>query len=239
MRIRCEPECEVFLQSIGLRPADLAQVFNGPTASLPLHDGIERGARRFHAMGVLARRRCYIQWREGKSTRTVFGFAVLEPYGWESMAEILDPTWPGGLWLAATHRIGAELVTMQEAQDAALALYQGSAAHSQAKAGALQQTLKRTRGKGKKPASVPVTLRIAPDVLAHWRATGPGWQTRMKARAAMPDTAIGTQLPNRTRSPKGRGKHSISLRIPMRVLARWRSTGSGWQARMVAQMSEP
>jgi len=26
---------------------------------------------------------------------------------------------------------------------------------------------------------VPVTMRLDPDVLAHYKATGPGWQTRM------------------------------------------------------------
>jgi uncharacterized protein (DUF4415 family) len=37
----------------------------------------------------------------------------------------------------------------------------------------------RRRGKGKKPAKVSTTLRIPADLLARWRATGPGWQTRM------------------------------------------------------------
>ena len=37
------------------------------------------------------------------------------------------------------------------------------------------------RGPGKKPAKVLVTLRVEPDVVAAYRATGRGWQTRMTA----------------------------------------------------------
>lgn len=29
-----------------------------------------------------------------------------------------------------------------------------------------------------------LTLRLSPDVIARWRATGPGWQTRMAQRLA-------------------------------------------------------
>lgn len=44
----------------------------------------------------------------------------------------------------------------------------------------LQAHLKRrVRGAGKKPASEQISLRLPPDVLARWRATGRGWQTRM------------------------------------------------------------
>jgi len=42
-----------------------------------------------------------------------------------------------------------------------------------------QLVQRRTRGPGKKPAKVAVQLRLPPDVLARWKATGPGWQTRM------------------------------------------------------------
>lgn len=40
-------------------------------------------------------------------------------------------------------------------------------------------TLARLRGKGVKPAKVPVNIRLSPDVLAHFKAGGPGWQTRI------------------------------------------------------------
>jgi len=36
----------------------------------------------------------------------------------------------------------------------------------------------RRRGPGKRPAKVPVTLKLAPDALAALRNTGAGWQTR-------------------------------------------------------------
>ena len=38
---------------------------------------------------------------------------------------------------------------------------------------------RRTRGPGKKPAKTLLTLRIAPAVIERWKATGPGWQTRI------------------------------------------------------------
>ena len=38
--------------------------------------------------------------------------------------------------------------------------------------------LTRRRGPGKKPAKVPVTIKLDPEVLADLRASGPGWQAR-------------------------------------------------------------
>lgn len=35
------------------------------------------------------------------------------------------------------------------------------------------------RGPGKKPAKAVTTLRLPAETLARWKATGPGWQTRM------------------------------------------------------------
>lgn len=37
----------------------------------------------------------------------------------------------------------------------------------------------RTRGPGKRPRKKQIALRISPEVLAFFRATGKGWQTRM------------------------------------------------------------
>jgi uncharacterized protein (DUF4415 family) len=45
----------------------------------------------------------------------------------------------------------------------------------------LQTKLRAVRGKGKKPAKVQTAFRLDPDVLAQWRASGPGWQTRAAA----------------------------------------------------------
>jgi uncharacterized protein (DUF4415 family) len=39
------------------------------------------------------------------------------------------------------------------------------------------------RPKSKNPKQL-LTLRLPPDVIARWRATGPGWQTRMAQRLA-------------------------------------------------------
>jgi len=35
------------------------------------------------------------------------------------------------------------------------------------------------RGPGKRPSKKLVTLRLDPDVVEHFRATGPGWQSRI------------------------------------------------------------
>jgi uncharacterized protein (DUF4415 family) len=37
----------------------------------------------------------------------------------------------------------------------------------------------RRRGPQKEPTKVATTIRLDPDVLEHFRATGPGWQTRI------------------------------------------------------------
>jgi uncharacterized protein (DUF4415 family) len=37
----------------------------------------------------------------------------------------------------------------------------------------------RTRGIQKAPTKVPVSLRLSPEVVEHFRATGPGWQSRI------------------------------------------------------------
>ncbi|MDB5971940.1 MAG: hypothetical protein JWQ90_4390 [Hydrocarboniphaga sp.] len=38
---------------------------------------------------------------------------------------------------------------------------------------------RRRRGPNKRPTKVPTTLRLPRDTLERWKATGPGWQTRM------------------------------------------------------------
>ena len=42
------------------------------------------------------------------------------------------------------------------------------------------------RGPQKAPVKQRISLRLPPDVLAHWKATGPGWQTRMAEHLARP-----------------------------------------------------
>lgn len=41
-------------------------------------------------------------------------------------------------------------------------------------------------GSAKPDAKVSTTLRLPPDILARWKATGPGWQTRMVQRLSAP-----------------------------------------------------
>ncbi len=41
-------------------------------------------------------------------------------------------------------------------------------------------TMLKPRGRPKSPeAKVAISLRLSPNTLARWKATGPGWQTRM------------------------------------------------------------
>ncbi len=41
-------------------------------------------------------------------------------------------------------------------------------------------TMLKPRGRPKSPESkVAISLRLSPDTLARWKASGPGWQTRM------------------------------------------------------------
>ncbi|MBN9340305.1 MAG: hypothetical protein ABT02_02815 [Comamonadaceae bacterium SCN 68-20] len=45
---------------------------------------------------------------------------------------------------------------------------------------ALQETLGiRRRGPQKTPTKVPTTIRLSPEVVAFFRSTGDGWQSRM------------------------------------------------------------
>lgn len=41
--------------------------------------------------------------------------------------------------------------------------------------------VRRGRGPQKTPTKTPVTIRLSPDVVDHFRATGKGWQSRMDA----------------------------------------------------------
>ncbi len=39
----------------------------------------------------------------------------------------------------------------------------------------------RTRGIQKQPKKIPVSIRLSTEVVEHFRATGPGWQSRIDA----------------------------------------------------------
>ncbi|MFN4283840.1 MAG: BrnA antitoxin family protein [Alphaproteobacteria bacterium] len=38
---------------------------------------------------------------------------------------------------------------------------------------------KKTRGPQKTPTKIPVSIRLSPEVVAHFKADGPGWQSRI------------------------------------------------------------
>ena len=57
----------------------------------------------------------------------------------------------------------------------------------------LAESLRRVRGPQKAPTKQLVSLRLDRDVVAHFKATGPGWQTRINdvLRDAMTNGARG------------------------------------------------
>jgi uncharacterized protein (DUF4415 family) len=46
---------------------------------------------------------------------------------------------------------------------------------------ATRAALRRARGPGQKPRKIQLTVRYSPEVVAYFKATGQGWQTRMDA----------------------------------------------------------
>lgn len=58
--------------------------------------------------------------------------------------------------------------------------------------------LRRVRGKNKNPTKEQIAIRLDQDVLAAFRATGPGWQTRL-------NTVLKDWL---AKNAKGRAKHT-------------------------------
>lgn len=48
-------------------------------------------------------------------------------------------------------------------------------------------TMRNMRGPQKLETKIPVSIRLSPDVVKHFKATGPGWQSRIDAalRAAL------------------------------------------------------
>lgn len=43
----------------------------------------------------------------------------------------------------------------------------------------LAASIRRGRGPGRAPAKVPVSIRLSPEVVAYFKAQGPGWQSRI------------------------------------------------------------
>lgn len=66
--------------------------------------------------------------------------------------------------------------------------------------------MKRSRGPQKTPTKQPVSLRLDPDVLAAYRATGKGWQGRMNATLA-------AHAPRRAKASRIRRSASAKRRV--------------------------
>lgn len=43
----------------------------------------------------------------------------------------------------------------------------------------LAASIRRGRGPSKTPTKVPVSIRLSPEVVAHFKAKGPGWQSQI------------------------------------------------------------
>lgn len=52
-------------------------------------------------------------------------------------------------------------------------------AHEMFSAAFLKKNFPRYRGPQKAPTKVPVSIRLSPVVVAHFKAAGPGWQARI------------------------------------------------------------
>jgi uncharacterized protein (DUF4415 family) len=68
---------------------------------------------------------------------------------------------------------------------------------------AAKEIAKRGRGPQKAPTKRMVSLRLDPDVLARWRASGAGWQRRIN------DT-LARHAPRRRRTPAARSRAKTS-----------------------------
>lgn len=86
---------------------------------------------------------------------------------------------------------------------------------------------RRVRGKSERPAK----LISNPE----WTAAtfGRAKPARDVLPTVLPVEVAGRLLRPRGRPRTGNARTSISLRLPPETLARWKSTGPGWQTRMV------
>lgn len=69
--------------------------------------------------------------------------------------------------------------------------------------------MQRRRGPNRKPTKIPISLRVDPDILDAYRATGPGWMSRMEvaiARAARRLVKTPDSIPGTFPRPKKRAK---------------------------------
>jgi uncharacterized protein (DUF4415 family) len=79
---------------------------------------------------------------------------------------------------AAITRAAAADLDNPPLDDATLARMQPSAEVAPASVAAARRA-RGERGPQKSPTKEPIKLRLSPEVLEHFRATGPGWQTRI------------------------------------------------------------
>lgn len=113
-----------------------------------------------------------VVWTERGGARRIVTMDATQPGTWQWISQNEAAEITEGDRRCGEYRIGDRVVTAAKARA------------ELAKRAKPRST--RRRGKGKKPVKVMTTLRIPPDVLARWKAAGPGWQTRMVARLSEP-----------------------------------------------------
>lgn len=87
----------------------------------------------------------------------------------------------------------------------------------------LQATLStRRRGPQKAPTKVRTALRLSPEVVEHFKGTGPGWQTRIDATLR---ELIARPAVDRARAGKTTVKHSAGKSARRKPGVRGRPTG--------------
>lgn len=161
---------DLFFDDWELDLHDAKQVFAGVTATREA-PGDPKKDQGFETIGRLEGRMACVVWTLQRNARKVIAIHVQRPDStWAGPGD--PPQWNSLDFDTAEYRIGDKIATRAEAIAAA--------------GGRGAKAAKRTRGKGKKAAKVMTTLRIPQDVLARWKGTGPGWQTRMVARLSEP-----------------------------------------------------
>lgn len=161
-----ESERQRILAERGLDFADAGKLLAGVTFTAPdRRQSYGKACKRTYCQ--VGDRTILVVWTELGGTRCIVTMDATEPgtrqwISQDEAAEITDADRRN--WEC---RIGNKIVTVAKARA------------ELAKRAKPRST--RRRGKGTKPVKVMTTLRIPPDALARWRATGPGWQTRMVA----------------------------------------------------------
>ncbi|WP_304300416.1 BrnA antitoxin family protein [Chromatium okenii] len=91
---------------------------------------------------------------------------------------VFSPAQIAAALAAAPHRVDDPECPYDPNTPDAVAIHWANAMTSQSLP-ELQEKLARRRGAQKQPTKIPTTIRVDADILAAFKATGKGWQTRV------------------------------------------------------------